>query len=199
MFKKNFIFLLLTVIIVMVVKGNANAALPLSSYSLKTKTEIDNIVDNAVELAGDNATAQAEAKKHTLAKIKTEQKAIREHIKEMNDERIALDKRKEAGEVLTADSGVYMYDDYQRETYYNLDMSKVISVMRDMGFNEKDFPYWVREDGCKMLGDYIIVAADLSIHPRGTIMETSLGPALVCDTGGFTVYYPYGVDIAVTW
>lgn len=82
------------------------------------------------------------------------------------------------------------------ETYYNLDMSGVISIMRSMGNNDE---YWVRSDGCKCLGDYIMVAADLNIHPRGSIVQTSLGLGRVCDTGTFTYNNPYQIDIAVTW
>jgi hypothetical protein len=71
--------------------------------------------------------------------------------------------------------------------------------MRDAGFNEEEYPYWVRDDGCKMLGDYIMVAADLSIRPRGSIIETSLGTALVCDTGSFVNYNSTQIDVAVNW
>lgn len=82
------------------------------------------------------------------------------------------------------------------ETYYNLNMSGVVSIMRSMGNNDE---YWVRSDGCKMLGDYLMVAADLNIHPRGSIVQTSLGLGRVCDTGTFTYNNPYQIDIAVTW
>ena len=86
-----------------------------------------------------------------------------------------------------------------RETYYNLDMSGVVANMRRLGYSEKDYPYWIREDGCKMLGNYIIIAANLRIRPKGTILETSLGWGIVCDTGGFVRTYPYGIDIATNW
>ena len=82
------------------------------------------------------------------------------------------------------------------ETYYNLPMSRVVKSMRNRGYTEEEYPYWEREDGCKMLGEYIMVAADLDLHPKGTIVETSLGAGMVCDTGEFTedIY-----DIAVNW
>ena len=86
-----------------------------------------------------------------------------------------------------------------KETYYNLDMGGVVSIMRDAGFSESDYPYWVRSDGCKMLGPYIMVAADLSIRPRGSTIATSLGTGLVCDTGSFIYDNPTQLDIAVTW
>ena len=86
-----------------------------------------------------------------------------------------------------------------RETYYNLPMGGVISVMRGMGFSEKKYPYWIRDDGAKMLGRYVMVAANLGVRPRGTTVETSLGTGLVCDTGGFAAYDSTQVDIATAW
>ena len=59
--------------------------------------------------------------------------------------------------------------------------------------------YWVREDGVKMLGDYVMVAANLKTHPRGSIVETSLGTGIVCDTGGFAKEHPERLDIATSW
>jgi hypothetical protein len=86
-----------------------------------------------------------------------------------------------------------------RETFYNLNMNLIVQYMRDLGYSEEEYPYWIRDDGCKMLGDYIMVAANFSIRPKGTILETSLGTAIVVDTGSFVSDYPYGIDIAVDW
>ncbi len=83
-----------------------------------------------------------------------------------------------------------------KETYYNLKMDGVIRIMRRMGNND---PYWIREDGCKMLGDYIMVAANLDIRPRGTLVMTSLGMGIVCDTGAFAHRNVYQLDLAVDW
>ena len=83
-----------------------------------------------------------------------------------------------------------------KETYYNLNMSGVVSIMRRMGNTDE---YWVRDDGCKMLGDYIMCAANLSVHPRGSLVESSLGTCIVCDTGGFASHNSHQIDIAVTW
>lgn len=99
------------------------------------------------------------------------------------------------GSVLTASSGVNYYGS-QRETYYNLDMSGCVNIMRGMGNTDE---YWVREDGVKMLGSYVMCAANLNVYPRGSLVETSLGTAIVVDTGGFADSDPYQVDIAVTW
>lgn len=99
------------------------------------------------------------------------------------------------GSRLTAGSGVN-YGPSGKETYYNLDMTGVIYMMRCLGNTDE---YWVRSDGCKMLGSYIMIAANLSVHPRGSLVQTSLGTGIVCDTGSFAEEDPNQIDIAVTW
>ena len=83
-----------------------------------------------------------------------------------------------------------------KETYYNLNMSGCISIMNGYGYHE---PYWVRSDGVKMYGYYVMCAAGLSIRPKGSIVESSNGLAIVVDTGGFASRNPRQLDIAVTW
>ena len=96
---------------------------------------------------------------------------------------------------LTASKGVN-YGPSGKETYYNLNMSGVVDIMQNMGYNEQ---YWVREDGVKMYGEYVIVAANLDVHPRGSTVETSLGTGIVLDTGSFATENPTQVDIATDW
>lgn len=100
--------------------------------------------------------------------------------------------------MLTAAGGVFAGPS-GRETWYNLPMSGVISGMRSLGYTEEDYPYWIRDDGCKMLGDYIMIAASYDIRPKGTIVETSRGFGIVCDTGGFAQHNQTQVDLAVSW
>lgn len=99
---------------------------------------------------------------------------------------------------LTQFSGVF-YGPSGKETYYNLNMAGVVTLMRNKGYDEATYPYWVRDDGVKMFGQYVMVAANLDIRPRGSLIETSLGTAIVCDTGGFAANNPTQLDIAVTW
>ena len=96
---------------------------------------------------------------------------------------------------LTASAGVTQGPS-GKETYYNLPMGGVVNIMRGMGNGDE---YWVRDDGVKMLGDYVIVAANLDTHPRGSLVETSLGTGIVCDTGGFAYSDPYQIDVATAW
>ena len=83
-----------------------------------------------------------------------------------------------------------------KETYYNLNMNKIVAAMKRLGVNSE---YWVRDDGVKMYGDYIMCAADLSVYPRGSIVETSLGTGIVCDTGAFVENGGIALDIATAW
>ncbi len=86
-----------------------------------------------------------------------------------------------------------------KETYYNLPMENVVKTMRELGYDQNNYPYWERDDGAKMLGSYVIVAANLKTYPRGTIVESSLGSAIVCDTGEFAKQNRYQLDIATNW
>lgn len=102
------------------------------------------------------------------------------------------------GGILTRSKGVN-YGISGKETYYNLPMNWVVYYMRQRGYSEKKYPVWVRDDGCKMFGDYIMCAANLSEHPYGSLVESSLGTCIVVDTGGFASSNRYQLDIAVTW
>lgn len=95
-------------------------------------------------------------------------------------------------DALTPDMGVNYYNGVM-ETYYNLPMEGVVDWMHSLGYGGD---YWIRSDGVKMLGDYVMVAADYGWMPKGSIVETSLGTGIVCDTG-LGGWYWY--DIAVDW
>ena len=86
-----------------------------------------------------------------------------------------------------------------RETYYNLNMNNCVANMRKRGYDEKNYPVWEREDGAKMFGHYVMIAANWKIRPLGTIVETSIGWGIVVDTGEFVKDYPRGIDLAVNW
>lgn len=137
----------------------------------------------------------------TNKKLKREMRNIQKEtkrIKEMKHNFLYNQKKNPNwdGSVLNTQNGV-VTGPCGKETYYNLNMSGIVKTMRRLGNKDK---YWVRKDGCKMLGDYIMVAANLKTYPRGTIVETSLGKGIVCDTGGF-VHNGSGVtfDIATSW
>ena len=101
-------------------------------------------------------------------------------------------------ENLNAYHGVYAGPS-GKETYYNLPMDGVVRIMRSKGYSEEEYPYWIRDDGVKMFGNYVMVAADLDIRPKGTILECSLGTAMVVDTGDFAKTNHTQLDIATSW
>lgn len=81
----------------------------------------------------------------------------------------------------------------RKETFYDLPMS---GVMRACGGGS----YSVRPDGAKVDQDgYVLVAAHLGRYPRCSIVETSLGPGKVYDTGGFAAGNPEQFDLATDW
>lgn len=94
---------------------------------------------------------------------------------------------------LTKSGGVNNHNGH-KETYYNLPMGGVIQMAYDRGLEGE---YWVRDDGVKMFGDYVIVAG--SQDKRDTIVDTSLGQGIVLDTGSFAYDNPEQYDIATDW
>ena len=102
------------------------------------------------------------------------------------------------GPVLTAQAGT-IQGPSGKETYYNLPMQGVVRIMRNMGFSESEYSYCVRDDGVKMFGSYVMCACNLSVHPRGSLVETSLGTGICVDTGGFAKHNPTQIDIATSW
>ena len=99
---------------------------------------------------------------------------------------------------LTKSKGAHVYVDVNgvahRETYYDLPMQV---TMRSCGVGNS---YTIRSDGAKVDQDgYILVAANLAAYPRCTVVDTSMGPGKVYDTGGFAARYPYGFDLATDW
>ncbi len=86
-----------------------------------------------------------------------------------------------------------------KETFYNLNMGVCVRIMRRMGYSEEEYPYEVRSDGVKTLGGLVMCAANLKLRPRGSLIETSVGPGIVVDTGGFAKRNARQLDICVAW
>ena len=103
------------------------------------------------------------------------------------------------GGVLNRYDGTLVNQWGNKETYYNLPMSGVVRIMRTYGYSESSYPYWVRADGAKMLGPYIMVAANLKTYHRCTVVNISLGKAIVADTGDFAYQNVYQFDVATSW
>ena len=94
--------------------------------------------------------------------------------------------------VLTAGLGKVTYQGHV-ETWYDLPMQKVVQRAQNMGI---PCEYWVRVDGVKMFGPWVIVAA----HPskiRYTRVQTSLGEGIILDT--HEMPNEELIDIATEW
>ena len=160
---------------------------------LKKQEEQREKEERARKEAEEKAQKEAEEKAAEEQRQKEEQEALTNQAEQQTAQTTVNTSWN--GSVLSPSAGVN-YGPSGKETYYNLDMSGVVSIMRGMGNNDS---YWVRGVGCKMLGNYIMVAANLSVHPRGSLVKTSLGTGIVCDTGGFATGNANQLDIATTW
>ena len=96
--------------------------------------------------------------------------------------------------ILTASLGrIHNADTNMTETWYDLDMSKVVANAQAAGI---PCEYSVRDDGVKCFGEWVIVASHPSI-PRYSLIETSLGTGIVLDR--HTCQDAELIDIATDW
>ncbi len=167
------------------ITGNAAAESAIAS----TSTDLEGLSDNQEALEEYLLQLQA-----LIEQQKNEQTAAQ---KTVSRKELAEQTRSKTwnGAVLNKTNGV-VNGPNGKETYYNLNMSKIVAALQA---KSKDSEYWVRNDGVKMFGEYIMVAANLSVYPRGTVVETSLGTGIVCDTGAFARSSSITFDIATAW
>ena len=95
--------------------------------------------------------------------------------------------------VLSAAKGINSFMGHQ-ESWYNLPMENIIE-RANLIYGEN--PYWIREDGVKMYGPFVICAGTSSRY--GEVIDTSLGKGLILDTGDFVKEDPDKIDIATAW
>ena len=191
------------------VKSTINLLEETSNYKdVYYKAQIDDLNNTNRILAEekDAAEMEYESAQKRCKELENEVETLKADLEEEENIRAAEERAKAftsvpvsySGQVLTPAAGRINGPSGQ-ETYYNLPMEGVIRNMRDLGFDEVNYPYAVRSDGVKTLGGYVMVAANLAIRPKGTIIATSLGAGIVCDTGGFALVNPTQLDIAVAW
>ena len=161
-----------------------------SDYRSGTKGIIDSLSKQIKDLA-DEVDVQIDQINNDIDTVKNQKE---EKIKSKASEKSKIVYTQNT-DGLTASSGVNYYGD-QKETYYNLNMNGVVNNAQANGI-EGD--YWIREDGVKMYGDYVIIAANQDVYSYGSTVETSLGTGIVLDTGGFASENPTQVDIATDW
>lgn len=182
------------------VADEIDSLMSVASETDATATETDAGISYIAETEKQKAIERQEECKKFMEDLREEQEAARkaEEEKKKQEEQTTVETVAEPQTgtgVLNRTVGTVMGPS-GKETFYNLDMGGVIAIMQSMGYYAD---YWVREDGVKMYGDYIMVAANLSIRPKGTLVQTSLGMGIVVDTGGFAAMNPYQLDIATTW
>lgn len=94
--------------------------------------------------------------------------------------------------VLTARAGRITFNGHT-ETWYDKPMNRVIGRAQMIGIPAD---YWIRDDGVKMFGPWVIVAAHKS-KVRYTRLQTSLGEGIILDY--HTMDDPELYDIATDW
>ena len=110
---------------------------------------------------------------------------------------------------LTAYDGTYYWESADmgrmKESYYACSLSGVFNLFsEEIGYDysavaQRSDGVWCIMTGASEAEWLVCVAADLNIYPRGSLVRTSLGYGIVCDTGEF-IYYEDGsrwFDIAV--
>ena len=150
----------------------------------KFKGELDKLISQL-----DARLLEWEAEQQRIAEEEARKAAEAAAAQEQAQTKQQSASQQSGGGVLTPSSGVNWFNG-RKEMYYNLDMSQVVANAHAMGIQGD---YYVRADGVKMLGGYVMAAS--SDLPKGTIVETSLGTAIVVDAGCASGV----IDIAVTW
>ena len=95
--------------------------------------------------------------------------------------------------ILTAKLGRVTYNNHV-ETWYDLPMNRIVE-RADAYYGMQDV-YEVNEDGIKTYNGFVICAADWSVYPYGSLIETSVGTGIVLD---HTQTDSNVIDIATSW
>ena len=168
-----------------------------SSFITREQVEIEALKEDDARKEENEAQSKQEQEETLVEKTSEAKDEWAQAIKEERRQELANQTRSFNwdGPVLSRSKGS-VYGPSGKETYYNLNMSGCVRNMNRRGYY---YDVWVRNDGCKMFGDYIMCAANLGVHPFGSLVECSLGTCIVVDTGGFAAGNPNQLDIAVTW
>ena len=169
-----------------------------SEQSEKAVTELNssNVTEDSSSQAKESSSVVDDSSKvETESKIKVETEEIDTEVDE-GEEITYIPENTWYGDVLDVSKGM-VQGPSGTEVYYNLNMSYCVQMMYDLGYSGD---YWVRWDGVQMFGDYVMVAANLDVRPKGTVLETSLGTAMVVDKCEAAYWGDsYLLDISVTW
>ncbi len=184
---RNYVTKILVILVLLISMGFMDV-----TTTLECKAQDYTSAQRQVEGSNGNNEKSSTSKKN---KKKTDKKAKgKSAAKNSEEKKEEEDTFTWDGPVLNSFDGIVPSDQTPsgyKETYYNLEMKYVIENMRNLGYSEEDYPYWIRDDGVKMFGDYVCVAL---IAEKGEIVPTTRGMGMVVD------YCPEGtLDVAVTW
>ena len=168
-----------------------------SALIMREISELEALKEDDIRKEETEAQSRQEQEEQIVEKTSEAKEEWAQALKDSRREELANQTRSLNwnGPVLSRSKGS-VYGPSGKETYYNLNMSGCVRNMNRRGYY---YDVWVRNDGCKMFGDYIMCAANLGVHPFGSLVECSLGTCIVVDTGGFAAGNPHQLDIAVTW
>ena len=197
------VFVFITVFIILRLETNSNT---LAKELMDARTQLAITQEDVRNLQTETTDIRTtiERQEEIIEELKVDMAVVQEDLKAVINEvewlKVAYQFLVVPGK-LTRSSGVAWFEGH-KETFYNLDMTGVINWARiRLPEDMRDWEYWIREeDGLKMYGDYVIVAADQSIHPYGSLVMTSLGvEGIVLDTGTFIYSNSEQIDIATNW
>ena len=161
---------------------------PIEERAAEVEIAEEPVVESVVESVDETPTEETPSETPVNAPQSPEEVAVEEILTEDIEAPYS---------VLNKRMGVNYFNG-QKETYYNLRMTGVIRLLDDMGIPHGE--YWIRDDGAKMLGEYIMLATDTNRIPKGTIWETSLGTGMIVDHCSGSESYPgVWIDVAVNW
>lgn len=167
-------------------------------FAVKKVLDADHFIGyHEIQTAGVNGKKSVVYEITAQAGKEVSRKAIQSVVTIQPKEQVEIIGTKPSPGSLTKSKGAQQFTDSRgvthRETYYDLPMNVVMSACG--GGN-----YTIRSDGAKVDKDgYILIAANLGNYPRCSVVETSMGPGKVYDTGGFAAAHPHGFDLATDW
>lgn len=160
------------------------------TYGDKSLSKLENKINNTIKMLNNSNTGEWFSKIEQFSYEEYENFA--DFLDSIDDTQIIYAKQ------LTGPLG---YVEYERpdgrtvkETWCNLEVGQLVKNMREM--HGIDLEYWVREDGVRMYGPYVMVATDVPAmggwnqeaeYRYGDLVETTLGTGIVVDWCGDAV------------
>ena len=160
------------------------------TYGDRSLSELENKINNTIKMLNNSNTAEWFSKIEQFSYEEYENFA--DFLENLDDTQIIYAKQ------LTAPLGYVKYERPDgrivKETWCQDNVGQLVKNMREM--HGIDLEYWVREDGVRMYGPYVMVATDVPAmggwnqeaeYRYGDLVETTLGTGIVVDWCGDAV------------